>query len=388
MKQIGLALGLLALLAACSQNPQSPPNPGASPLSVVGGSLSVSLSVSPTFTRTYRWNIQKSVSPSSLSLALNQSGSAAYQVTLSTSATDANWVLEGTVTVSNSTSSSVNLSSVEVSAGSSSVRASCPSTQVPAGGSLSCSYTLALTSGASGTVTATVTPTGPINGITSFQASSPFAFTTPTTVIDGAANVSDSLKGFLGTVQAANTPTTFSYSLSVGPYSTCGSYSQTNTATFVTSTTKTQGTSSATLPIEVACTPPPSTTGCVLTQGYWKTHSVDGPATPPNPTWNLVGGPNASFYNSGMSWIQLFETPPAGGNAYIQLAHQFMAARLNLLSGASTPTSVSQTLSWATQYFSNPANSPASYTERAQANQAASLLDAYNSGELGVPACP
>ena len=77
--------------------------------------------------------------------------------------------------------------------------------------------------------------------------------------------------------------------------------------------------------------------GCTLTQGYWKTHSTYGPASKPDATWNLLPGglgPDTVFFLSGDTWYEVFWTAPAG-NAYYNLAHQYMAARLNVLDGAS-----------------------------------------------------
>ncbi len=45
------------------------------------------------------------------------------------------------------------------------------------------------------------------------------------------------------------------------------------------------------------------------------------------------------FFLSGDTWYEVFWTAPAG-NPYDNLAHQYMAARLNVLDGASVPASV------------------------------------------------
>lgn len=85
-------------------------------------------------------------------------------------------------------------------------------------------------------------------------------------------------------------------------------------------------------------------TGCTLTQGYWKTHSEFGPA-PYNDTWALLpSGASTVFFLSGQTWYQVFWTEPKGGNAYYNLAHQFEAAILNLLAGASAPAAVNDAL--------------------------------------------
>jgi hypothetical protein len=131
--------------------------------------------------------------------------------------------------------------------------------------------------------------------------------------------------------------------------------------------------------------------GCTLTQGYWKTHSVLGPASKADPTWNLVGGPNTTFFLSGQSWYQVFWTAPAG-NVYYQLAHQYMAARLNILNGASAPASVTSAIIAATNFFNTytPAQAAAfakSSAARANALSLASTLGSYNEGAIGPGHC-
>jgi hypothetical protein len=131
--------------------------------------------------------------------------------------------------------------------------------------------------------------------------------------------------------------------------------------------------------------------GCTLTQGYWKTHSAYGPAPKTDPTWLLVGGPDAPFFFSGASWYQVFWTP-TGGNVYYQLAHQYMAARLNTLNDASAPSSVNDAITGATSYFANPANTPAAAAALSKAAKKtlqgyASTLDSYNTGAIGPGHC-
>ena len=46
---------------------------------------------------------------------------------------------------------------------------------------------------------------------------------------------------------------------------------------------------------EVVIPPPPPPAGCTYTQGYWKTHSIHGPASKPDAGWDNVGGPDADF---------------------------------------------------------------------------------------------
>ena len=131
--------------------------------------------------------------------------------------------------------------------------------------------------------------------------------------------------------------------------------------------------------------------GCTLTQGYWKTHSILGPAAKPDPTWNLVGGPNAPFFLSGKSWIQVFGTAPAGNGYYI-LADQYMAAVLNILNGASAPASVTSAIGTAAGLFSTytPAQIAALKGNdplRQQFISLGGLLGSYNEGAIGPGHC-
>jgi hypothetical protein len=73
--------------------------------------------------------------------------------------------------------------------------------------------------------------------------------------------------------------------------------------------------------------------GCTYTLGYWKTHSMYGPAGPYDPSWDLKLGGDEPFldaiWNTGFTWYTILVEPPAKGNAYLILAHQYVAAWLN-----------------------------------------------------------
>lgn len=134
----------------------------------------------------------------------------------------------------------------------------------------------------------------------------------------------------------------------------------------------------------------PPTTGCTLTQGYWKTHSEFGPA-PYDNTWaQLTNGASTAFYLSGGTWYSVFHTAPAG-NAYYSLAHQYMAAKLNVLAGAD-PTTVAGALTAAETLLNTytPAQVRAlkgSNPVRSQFLTLAETLDDYNNGLIGPGHC-
>jgi hypothetical protein len=213
--------------------------------------------------------------------------------------------------------------------------------ELPAGETLMCSYSADLPDGSSRTNTATATLqnyaydyAGNVaeSGTTSFQGTADVIFGDPTEEIDECIEVSDDKHGALGTVCAGDAPKTFTYSMYVGPYDACGTYRFTNVASFVTNDTGAEGSDSWTVTVDVPCVD-----GCTLTQGYWKTHSEYGPA-PYDDTWAMLpNGADTPFFLSGQSYYEVLWTAPKG-NAYYILAHQYIAAELNVLNGASIPS--------------------------------------------------
>jgi hypothetical protein len=128
--------------------------------------------------------------------------------------------------------------------------------------------------------------------------------------------------------------------------------------------------------------------GCTLTQGYWKTHSIYGPAAKADPTWATVGGPDASFFGTSASWLQVFNTAPKG-NAYYVLAHQYMAAVLNKNAGTSTTAEVDAAMTWAFDAFTANPNPASAFwvTNKTAATGYAGTLDQYNNGLIGPGHC-
>jgi len=89
----------------------------------------------------------------------------------------------------------------------------------------------------------------------------------------------------------------------------------------------------------------PHTCGCTFTQGYW--------SNKPGVVWP-VSRPqrNDLFFNSGLTYQQIMDASVRGGNAYINLAHQYIAAELNVANGACAPQSVLDLLPASTGFFS------------------------------------
>lgn len=119
--------------------------------------------------------------------------------------------------------------------------------------------------------------------------------------------------------------------------------------------------------------------GCAYTQGYW--------GSKPGVIWPSPYSRTASFYLSGQTWQQVMDTPVNTAPGYYQLAHQFIAATLNVANGASVPTGISATLQLADEWLNN--NYPSSCTAAGSCGQQrdwAKVLDQYNNGlYLGGP---
>ncbi len=133
-------------------------------------------------------------------------------------------------------------------------------------------------------------------------------------------------------------------------------------------------------------TPPPPPLGCTRTQGFWKNHPE---------LWDEVadGTPfltTTTFYNSGVSYLTIMNTPPKNGNAYLQLAHQFIAASLNLDGAVSGIASVDAAIAGANAYFAGaPAGIPNPVDPlRSQLQAWATTLDNFNNGIIGPGHCP
>lgn len=134
--------------------------------------------------------------------------------------------------------------------------------------------------------------------------------------------------------------------------------------------------------------------GCTLTQGYWKTHSHHGPA-PFDDTWNEVGGADAIFLH-GLTYYNVLWTSPKQGDAWYILAHQYIAAILNVEAGADpvNPDDITDELAdalalltaWAPGSLSSKATGAAA-AARDEALELAGDLDDWNNGVTGPGHC-
>ena len=347
--------------------------------------LMVKKTATTSLTRTFSWAIEKTSALTELLLSVGQQYLMGYQVTVSATSADSDWATAGTITVKNPAPVAATVTGVTDSlAGVGDLPVDCgvtfPYTLAPQA-SLTCTYATDLADATTRLNTATATTAaGSAVGSGSGTASVDFAGAT-VNAVDNCVDVTDTLAGSLGTVCSDAAPKTFNYSLYIGGFASCGPQQVDNTAAF-TAPSGATGSDTATVVVDVPCEG-----GCSLTQGYWKTHSSHGPA-PYDDTWG--GLEDTTFFLSGQTYYQVLWTPPQG-NAYYNLAHQYIAAKMNGLNGANTAV-IKQALLDAEALLSTytPAqvlgfkkNSAA----RAQFISLGGTLGSYNEGAIGPGHC-
>jgi hypothetical protein len=121
--------------------------------------------------------------------------------------------------------------------------------------------------------------------------------------------------------------------------------------------------------------------GCTLTQGYWKNHPS---AWPVNQL--TLGG----VTYSEDELITILQTPPSGGDASLILAHQLIAALLNVQKGAGVPPAVQSAIDAAQAWLASHKDADGRLPYGVHDDAATSLadtLDRFNNGLAGPPHC-
>jgi len=349
------------------------------------------VSAHTTFDRSYTWAIDKTAHNPALVLAKEESFDEVYDVKVTnTGFVDSNWTVQDGILYQGDGPFTPTSVTAVIQPGNIPATVDCPaglfgSTVTE----LYCSYgPTNLPTGTPGTVTVTVNYLGGSASTTRNYNFTTDLLANEPTESQKCVNATDSFFGPLGTVCVADSPKTFTYTRTIGPYHDCGEFTVENTASLDDDLLH-PSTDSATVHVSVPCAG-----GCTLTQGYWKTHSKYGPASKADPTWNLLpggAGPDTTFFLSGASWFNVFWTAPAG-NAYYNLAHQYMAARLNILGGATAPAAVTNAIASATALFGTytPAQIGALSSSNALRKQFVALagtLGSYNEGTIGPGHC-
>jgi hypothetical protein len=223
-----------------------------------GKGLTVTKDANPSFTRTYKWNISKSVDQTQI----DTSGGATFNYTVNVthdSGTDSGWQATGTIKVSNPNPiaiSGVNVADAVDNGGDCSVSGG-SNIAVPANSEVDVPYACLYSAlPAAGTNTATATWDD-----SSAQGTASVDFANAAIkIVDGSVTVTDTFGGTLGTVSYSDpSPKTFTYSHTfTDPAGTCSTHN--NTATFTTDTSSTTGSASQAVKVCVGADPTVSKT--------------------------------------------------------------------------------------------------------------------------------
>ena len=123
------------------------------------------------------------------------------------------------------------------------------------------------------------------------------------------------------------------------------------------------------------CVPP---SNCTYTQGYWKTH--------PN-TWPVTSLTLGSVSYTQSQLLQILNDP-AQGNGLVTLAHQLIAAKLNIANG-SDPADAAQAIADADAMVGSLVVPPVGtgYLPPGQTSELVEMLTEYNEGTIGPGHC-
>lgn len=337
------------------------------------------------FDRTYHWSLNKTADQSNLTLEKGQTFVVNYTVTPNSTSSDSNWSVAGTITLQNSAPIPATINSVnDVMTGDLTGTVDChdafPLT-IPANSEVACDYSGNLPDASSRTNTATAVQQNysydsdlhatPV-GTTDYAGSADVGFASATVHhISDTISVNDSFNGFLGNVNAFESLNPFTYSRTIGPYDVCGPQTVVNTASFITDDTHVTGESSWDVDVNVPCS-----TGCTLTQGYWKNHS----------NWPVNSLTLGTVSYTKAKLLSILKQPVAG-NGLISLAHQLIAAKLNIAAGANN--TVSSAIPASDSLIGGKVVPPVGTgtLKTSQVSSLVSALDSFNSGFSGVPHC-
>ncbi len=197
----------------------------------VGEDLQVAKSATPTFTRTYSWNITKVANPTSITQDGGSTANIGYTVKAwETGFVDSAWKVTGSITVTNPNDwESVSLSSLTDSINNGGVctldNPLLATSMIAPLGTITATYTCTYTSapspaGFTNTATAAWDPGAAFTPDGSAQGTAGGSFGTPTKLVNQTVTIVDTYKGTLGTLTATNTM----------PY-TSGTYTYTRSVT-------------------------------------------------------------------------------------------------------------------------------------------------------------
>lgn len=354
--------------------------------------LNVSKTADPSLTRKYSWSIDKTGDQTSMTLSRGQTSSVNYTVALTASYADSSWRSGGKISIHNPApipAEIVDVSDILSPDVPLELQGLTLPLTIPGGGSVEFNYACALPDNSGRINTATIElqnhdynfdNTSAPSGTTSFTASAAIDFSSAEiTEIDRTVTVTDNKYGPLGTITYSNAITPYNYSLPIGPYAQIGNYSFTNTASFVTGDTHTQGSDSWTVTINV---PGVGT----RTIGYWKTHPDKMLGLLPVYLGTKSGTKSVAVQGSAKAVdILSMEVYGSPSNGITKLYAQLLAAKLNIGGGADS-AAVDSTIAAADSFLAGKNHTDWINLSNSQKELVLgwmTTLDNYNNGLIG-----
>jgi hypothetical protein len=349
--------------------------------------------------RLYRWGIELDADVQSLILLPGESVPVTYQVNVNQqSYTDLFFRAQGTIYTRNRTPFPAVITSLDANFSKGSQgKINCGKIQFPyrlnPGEMISCSYSGSPAEGE--LITAAVSlkntnyhhaQTAAEAGITRFE-STPrlISYQNPHAIypsyecvqVSGLSNSKTETVCLNGTTQTSS----FMYTKTIGPFDRCGAYSVDETAQIFPKGISQQALDTWQVKIQVPCDK-----GCTRNPGYWLTYSGLRVGLY-DPTWDTFKG--VQFYKSAKTWDAILFTNTIS-NPYYLLARQFVAARLNIVKGATTTREINQAIQNAEIVFEKytPAEiGRAKVNLQREIQNLARDLDHYNRGLTGPGTC-
>ncbi|KAH3758917.1 hypothetical protein Pelo_9299 [Pelomyxa schiedti] len=357
----------------------------------------ISLNVNGQYSLLYTWEVTKSVSAPVLNLTINEGYMEQYCYTVEPQSHTFGLSISGVVTViNNNVNQDVNILEVGVEfPGQLPATAACDTNYLPAGDTATaiCNWYMDLDAvpADNSIATAVVTTDPPFNSgsATAQMGAFPGSWTKLSTldacvsVVDMIDSVAYTLPGqCVGVDPEAAITDCFDFMILE---CSCGQFEVTDQiAVSGVDTLTITWSDNVTVQVNVMCS-----LGCTLSQGYWKNHA--DPASPKyNSHWDKHLG--EIFFLSGQTWLQVLNHPASSPHGtYYSLAYQYIAAILNIESGAAVvDDGVTDALTNSLIFFN--ANFPDTWdlSLKTTLESWKTTLEEYNLGlrPNGPPPCP
>lgn len=128
-----------------------------------------------------------------------------------------------------------------------------------------------------------------------------------------------------------------------------------------------------------------SAQNCTYTQGFWKNHGAGACQSGNNANVWPVASLTLGSVNYTAAQLCAIFNQPAQGNGLISLAHQLIAAKLNVAQGAVAPAAVAQAIADADALIGSLVVPPggSGYLAPSATSGLTNTLDQFNNGEIG-----